>query len=212
MDKEGGLLAYRETRRTQEKMAQKKEDIIKAARELFAEKGYQGTSIKALAQKAKIATGTVYLYFANKEELIQFVVDEMFQELLTVIKNEREKYTDGFDKLQASMDACFQIFLKERTMAKILLVQVPGINIAFQKKLLKIENEFIRWTKKDLEELKLEGRLPEGDTLVSAIALVGSFRQVLFHYLMEGEPKDLETAFINLKKYNLRGLGHGHES
>ncbi|MCR6544388.1 TetR/AcrR family transcriptional regulator [Dehalobacterium formicoaceticum] len=205
-------MAYRETERTQEKMARKKRDIIKAAREIFAEKGYQGTSMKALAQKAKIATGTVYLYFSNKEVLMSSIVDEMFRELLTIIKNEREKYCDGFDKLQASMDACFRVFMKEKTMARIFLVQVPGVNSTFQKKLHQIENELVLWTQKDLEELKAEGRLPEKDTLVSALAFVGSFRQVLFHYLMEGEPQDLETAYIDLKKYNLRGLGHGHES
>lgn len=204
-------MAYRQTDRMKEKMEQKKMEIMKAAREVFAENSYQGTSIKALAQKAKIATGTFYLYFSNKETLINMIVDEMFQELLKCIKEERAKFTDGFDKLQASMEACLKLFLKEKTMAKILLVQVPGVNNAFNAKLIEIENELIKLTQGDLDELKAQGRLPEGDTLVSAMAFVGSFRQVITNWLREGKPEDLAKAFVTLMKYNLRGLGKGHD-
>jgi len=204
-------MAYRQTERVKEKMARKRAEIIKAAREVFAENTYQETSIKALAQKAKIATGTFYLYFSNKEALINMIVDEMFQELLECIKNERARYSDGFDKLRASMEACLKLFVKEKAMAKILLVQVPGVNNAFNAKLIEIENELVKLTKTDLDELKAQGRLPGADTLVSAMAFVGSFRQVIINWLREGKPENLEEAFSTLMEYNMRGLGHFNE-
>ncbi|ATW26555.1 TetR/AcrR family transcriptional regulator [Candidatus Formimonas warabiya] len=200
-------MAYRQTDRVKEKLESKKKEIIRAAREVFAEQSYQGTSIKALAQKAKIATGTFYLYFSNKEALINMIVDEMFHELLDHIKKERAKFTDNYDKLQASMEACLNIFMREKTMAKILLVQVPGVNNAFNAKLIEIENELIKLTKGDLDELKSRGMLPEEDTLVCAMAFVGSFRQVIINWLREGKPENLAEACDTLMAYNLRGLG-----
>jgi AcrR family transcriptional regulator len=200
-------MAYRQTNKVKEKFELKKKEIIKAAREVFAENSYQGTSIKSLAQKAKIATGTFYLYFSNKETLINMIVDELFEELLNSIKDERAKFSDGFDKLKASMDACIKLFVKEKNMAKILLVQVPSLNNAFNAKLIEIENELIKLTKEDLDELKSLGRLSGEDTLVSAMAFVGSFRQVIINWLREGKPEDLEKAFDTLMEYNIRGLG-----
>lgn len=200
-------MAYRHTDKVKEKFELKKKEILKAAREVFAENSYQGTSIKTLAQKAKIATGTFYLYFSNKETLINMIVDELFEELLNSIKNERAKFSDGFDKLKASMDACIKLFVKEKNMAKILLVQVPSLNNAFNAKLIEIENELIKLTQEDLDELKSLGRLSGEDTLVSAMAFVGSFRQVIINWLREGKPENLEEAFDTLMKYNLRGLG-----
>jgi AcrR family transcriptional regulator len=194
-------------KKVREKFELKKKEIIKAARDVFAENSYQGTSIKALAQKAKIATGTFYLYFSNKETLINMIVDELFEELLNSIKNERAKFSDGFDKLKASMDACIKLFVKEKNMAKILLVQVPSLNNAFNAKLIEIENELIKLTKEDLDELKSLGRLSGEDTLVSAMAFVGSFRQVIINWLREGKPENLEKAFDTLMEYNIRGLG-----
>lgn len=188
-------------------MEGKRREIVKAAREVFAENSYQGTSVKALAQRAKIATGTFYLYFANKEALINTIVDEMFSELLEHIKNERAVYTDRLDKLQASMEACTKLFIKENNLAKILLIQVPGVNHAFNAKLIEIENELIKLTKEDLDELKVQGRLAGEDTLVSAMAFVGSFRQVIIGWLREGRPENLNQAFSTLMHYNLRGLG-----
>lgn len=200
-------MAYRQTNKVIEKLDLKKREIIKAAREVFAENSYQGTSIKAVAKKAKVATGTLYLYFTNKESLINMIVDEMFSELLKYIKEERALYTDGFDKLQASMEACVKLFTKEKNMAKILLIQVPGVNNAFNSRLIEIENELIKLTKEDLDELKTLGKLSGDDTLVSAMAFVGSFRQVIINWLREGKPENLEEAFATLMRYNLRGLG-----
>jgi AcrR family transcriptional regulator len=200
-------MVYKKTQKVREKLQNKKEKIIKAAKEILAEKSYGEISIKAIAKKAGIATGTFYLYFSNKEALIDSIVEEMYQELLAVIKSERSKYDCVFDKLQASMEACLKLFIKEENLAKILLVKLPGINNAFNKKLAEIEKELIKLTKKDLDDLKTQGLLPEQDTLVSATAFVGTFRQVLISWLKEGEPQDLQSAFKTLMKYNLRGLG-----
>jgi len=200
-------VAYRQTNKVKEKMDLKKREILKAAREVFAENSYQRTSIKSVARKAKVATGTLYLYFTNKESLINMIVDEMFSELLKCIKEERAKYTDGFDKLQASMEACVKLFIKEKNMAKILLIQVPSVNNAFNSRLIEIENELVKLTKEDLDELKTLGRLSGDDTLVSAMAFVGSSRQVIINWLREEKPENLEEACATLMRYNLRGLG-----
>ena len=42
------------------------EDILAAARDVFADKGYEGASITDIAQKAGIVEGTIYKHFKNK--------------------------------------------------------------------------------------------------------------------------------------------------
>lgn len=203
-------MEVKNTNRIKEKSLLKKREILRAAREVLAENSYHGTSIKAIAKKAKIATGTFYLYFTNKDSLINLIIEEVFQELLDCIKEERAKFTDSFDKLQASMEACIKLFIKEKNMAKILLIQVPGANNAFNDKLTEIEQELVKLTKQDLDELYKQGRIPDEDTFVTALAFVGSFRQVIINWLREGEPQNLEQACATLMKYSLRGMGKQH--
>ncbi len=50
--------------------ATRKTAILRAAAKLVAERGYQRTTTKAIAREAGIAEGTIYKYFASKEELL----------------------------------------------------------------------------------------------------------------------------------------------
>lgn len=50
--------------------AEKRELILRAALELFAEQGFRGTSTAQIAKQAGVATGTLFHHFASKEELI----------------------------------------------------------------------------------------------------------------------------------------------
>lgn len=200
-------MVYRKTAKVQEKLDERASKIIRAARELLAEKSYHGASIKSVAKKAGIATGTFYLYFRNKEALFNAIVDEMYAELLDAITKARNKHNNALDKLKASMEACVKLFIKEQHLAKILLVQIPSANTLFNNILTEIEDELIVLTKKDLDEAVENGLLPEQDTFITSIAFVGTFREVLITWLRRGEPSDLMQAFHSLINYNLRGLG-----
>jgi len=48
----------------------KAEAILAAALDLFVEKGFHGTSVPSVAEKAGVAAGTIYHYFASKEALV----------------------------------------------------------------------------------------------------------------------------------------------
>ena len=53
------------------------EEILEAALDLFAEKGFAATRISDVARKAGISKGTLYLYFESKEAIFRAVVLEM---------------------------------------------------------------------------------------------------------------------------------------
>jgi AcrR family transcriptional regulator len=201
------MMVYNKTDKIIEKQQNLRQRIVRAAREVLAEEEKGKTSIKAIAKKAGIATGTFYLYFTNKEVLIDTVVKELYTELLDIIKKEREQYTDVFDKLQASMEICIKTFMKEKHLAKILLDHFPEVNTAFNKKFIDIENDLIRFAKQDLDELLELNLIPEQDTWVSSTAFVGTFRQVILSWISNGEPEDFDHAYRTLIDYNMRGLG-----
>lgn len=51
----------------------KNERIIQAALELFAERGFHGTSVPEVAKRAGVGAGTIYRYFEHKEDLVNAV-------------------------------------------------------------------------------------------------------------------------------------------
>jgi AcrR family transcriptional regulator len=65
----------------------KRRAIIEAARELFASQGYEDTTIAEIAREAGVAVGTVYLYFANKHDILVEVCLALNAEIAQVIQS-----------------------------------------------------------------------------------------------------------------------------
>jgi AcrR family transcriptional regulator len=62
--------------------------ILKAARKLFARRGYDGTTTKDLAQEAGVAEGTIFRHFENKKAILVEVVTQGWVEILTDLLTE----------------------------------------------------------------------------------------------------------------------------
>src|ERR1043166_4084242 len=61
---------------------QRRADILRAAESVFADKGYHEASIEEIARVAEYGTGTVYLYFKDKETLYLELVEEKFRGMI----------------------------------------------------------------------------------------------------------------------------------
>ena len=62
-------------------------DIIAAALNLFSEKGFAGARMEEIARRAGISKGTLYLYFATKEEMFRAVVREVVVPNIAEVEN-----------------------------------------------------------------------------------------------------------------------------
>ena len=69
-------------RRKQAVVAVKRELIRSAAKQLFAEQGLDGTSVREIAKQAGYTTGAIYFHYANKEELYADILLESLDNLL----------------------------------------------------------------------------------------------------------------------------------
>jgi AcrR family transcriptional regulator len=69
--------------------AQRRQQLLDVGRELFAERGYEATSIEEIAVRADVSKPVVYEHFGGKEGLYAVVVDREMQRLL-------ERFTSAF--------------------------------------------------------------------------------------------------------------------
>ena len=63
-----------------------REAILDAARDVFIEHGYTGASIRRVADVAGCTHGTIYLYFRDKDDLLQQLSEEHFRQLLARLR------------------------------------------------------------------------------------------------------------------------------
>jgi len=63
----------------------KRKAILEASLSLITSNGFHGTSMRMIAESAQIAAGTIYVYFANKEEMIKALYQEIGLEINEII-------------------------------------------------------------------------------------------------------------------------------
>ena len=67
---------------TRQERVQRKEDlIVGAARDVFLQRGFKGTTMAQIARGSGVADGTLYTYFQNKEALARAVVADFYKRL-----------------------------------------------------------------------------------------------------------------------------------
>lgn len=101
-----------------------RKQLLEAARHLFARKGLTGTSIRDIAQAAKINSSMISYYFEGKEGLYRACIEEiaqtsmqMTQKVLQPPANEAEFRV----RLQMFLDNIFALFLEDRDTGLILI-------------------------------------------------------------------------------------------
>jgi AcrR family transcriptional regulator len=66
---------------------EKRELLIRAAKEEFMEKGYNKASLRSICSKAGVTTGALYFFFENKEDLYEEITGKPKKELMDLIRN-----------------------------------------------------------------------------------------------------------------------------
>lgn len=86
-------------------MEDKKSRILNSALVLFVEKGFHATTLPEIAKHANVAAGTIYLYFKNKEDLVNMVwqVNKLkLKETLESAFDVKQTYEENFRNIYLS--------------------------------------------------------------------------------------------------------------
>jgi AcrR family transcriptional regulator len=82
------LAPERPPRRRDEARALFRNAILDAAEAVFAERGFHGARIQDIAERARIAVGTVYNHFSDKDDVLSALLDERTEGLLSQVRAE----------------------------------------------------------------------------------------------------------------------------
>ncbi len=106
------------------KAANKHVKIISAATKVFAKKGFFNARISDIAKEAKVADGTIYLYFNNKVDILRSVFEE---EIDTIIQHTRKLIAAEHDprrKLEIFIVTHLSYMKKNKNLAEVMQIEL----------------------------------------------------------------------------------------
>ena len=115
----GDSLLLNSTSRKAREHQRKRADLLVVAEQVFAQKGFHGASMEAIAEAAEYAAGTLYRYFANKEVLYAAILEAKMQELLSVLCERIAPAEPGAVALQRAIEAQFEFSTANRAFFQI---------------------------------------------------------------------------------------------
>ncbi|MFQ5641624.1 MAG: TetR/AcrR family transcriptional regulator [bacterium] len=194
-------------------MAQKNDKrnrILKSAIKIFAQKGFYKTKVSEIAKGARIADGTIYLYFKNKDEILISIFEEEMGHFITEAGQRLERATLVADKLRIFIHTHLDFVRKNPSLAQVFQLE------------LRQSNRFIKeYTGTKLKEyLNLVGDLiAEGQKQgvfrsdihpgLMKRAVFGALDEIATHWiLLKNGRFDLEQSAAQIADLFIRGILH----
>jgi AcrR family transcriptional regulator len=104
---------------------QRREQLIRIGRDVFAERGFEGTAIEEIAERAKVSKPLVYEHFGGKEGLHAVVIDHEVLELVSRLRASLEDVEPPRVQLQRVVDAFLRYVEEEQAGFRVLVRDAP---------------------------------------------------------------------------------------
>ncbi len=106
------------------KAANKHSKIIHAATKVFAKKGFFNARISDIAKEAKVADGTIYLYFNNKFDILISVFEEEIGSLIEQVKKLLAAEDDPRKMLEVFAKKHLTVMKKNKNLAEVIQIEL----------------------------------------------------------------------------------------
>jgi len=179
----------------QERAAATQSQLLEAARRVFAERGYQATSVAAITDAASTAHGTFYLYFRNKEDvfaqLMATAMDELYSHTLTELDPETHLYDPAVARDRVA--GFLQVAVSQGKIWRALLEAIL-VSPALAASWLELRAVFHQGLADRLAIYQSRGEFRDLDPSLVAQTLAGMLEWHVFTSVSFGVPGPLEAS------------------
>jgi AcrR family transcriptional regulator len=168
--------------------AERRQQILDAAREVFAKRGYARSTIDDVVAEAGVARGTFYLYFDDKRAVFTELVDRFAARISSVIERivTGDSDVSVAEQVRANIRAILGVCLAERSMTKILFTDAVGVDPEFERKLATFYDAVVQLLTESLKDGQALGIVGDGEPRVLAYLTIGALKELLYRAVTLG--------------------------
>ncbi len=202
-------MAYRRTEAVEQRLADTREDILRAARAVVAEVGFGGATQAKVAKRAGVATGTLYKHFPSKDALTVALYQKLggremglTQEAATAPGNAEHLFNEAIATFVTRSFAAPGV-------ARAMMAEPVGEALARER--LKARERHAAIYQQIIEQGMGEGTFPKQDAALAAECTAGAIVAILAERLTHTpETQDVPALIAGLQSYCLAAISGCH--
>jgi AcrR family transcriptional regulator len=184
-----------------------KQNILRAACDVFAERGYEKASIREVAKRARISIGGIYLYFPNKQQLYTGLMKSQMDEFLGRVEALRAEVPKA--ALRKLIDLYMELAV---TKTKMLSTGIKEYDLEFKRP---IRDAFFKAQHRIITDILKKGMqsgtLHSVDCSGTALMILVTLRGAILGYLT-GDIRSPKAYGQSLYEFFLNGIRSQHNA
>jgi len=170
----------------------KGEAILKAAENIFAQKGFHEATISDIAKKAEVSDATIYEYFSSKEELLFSIPAETIHQYQEKNLEILEYIQGAANKLRLLIYRHLKLYASNPDYANVVMLILKGNRNFLKTEAYKIVQRSARNTTQVLEEGIQNGEFrPDINAYLVRAMIWGTIEHLVIRKSLLGKPQDL---------------------
>jgi AcrR family transcriptional regulator len=181
--------------------------IARAAARLFAERGYDATSVREIVEAAGVAKPTLYYYYRSKEGLAQALITVPLSNLTSTLQRIVSQVEDPITCLEQVIDAQYNFCREDPDRGRFIYALLFGpLGSEVASELEPFKDSLTSWTDAAVRRLTEVQIVPRNRAEACATACRGLIVISTLDYLYRDKPLGLDLALQNIDDL-LRGFG-----
>ena len=188
---------------------ERKEMVLRHAGEVFSEKGYHRAKISDIIQRAGIARGTFYLYFENKRDVFENILDHLLVRFGQIVRPISLGQGDPppLEQLKRILRSLIELALEDKGQTQILLNRAGGLDTEFDQKLDEFYDILLQRIEAAIKHGTDLGLVRECEPRVAARCVLGCVKEIIdLISTDEHGAIEIEPILDELFTFGMRGL------
>ncbi len=184
----------------------KRSRILEAAVKVFARKGYFGARVSDVAKSARVADGTIYLYFRNKEDILVSLFDEVMAEHIAKGREELRAVEGAEARLVVISRHHLRLLGGNRDLAVVFQVELRQSTKFMERFTAGWLQDYLAVISEVIEEGQNDGTLrPELSRKLATKAFFGALDEMVTSWVLSPKDYDLVSQAAPVVDLFLRG-------
>jgi TetR/AcrR family fatty acid metabolism transcriptional regulator len=182
--------------------------ILEAAARVFARQGFHQATVSQVAREAGVADGTIYLYFKNKDDILNQHFIFKTQQVFARFRGAVDRAGSSIEKLCNLIRAHLAEFQRDPDMAVIYMVETRQTNRLAEEAIRAMAKMYQDLISEIVEQGQQEGSIRK-DLYVGLVKrfILGAVDEVICTWLHSGGGYDLVTMADPLVDLFIKGIG-----